>query len=365
MKLLLTSFAIESSINLDTRYPPFCEIIRGGAQDIFYRMPPISLHAANNNFIPDYSTLLLCDKIIVDESSFDLMQQDRMYLYSGFAETLRVLKHEGFVELVDFETILRTNRELLEGMVENDLRRATRWIQPLKKSVNIWSDMIRYLASFYETVDDKEKNVIQDVSHMTLNPISGIVGHIEMMERQGDEENLDSDIPPYLITTIRSYLTYINSNIIISSQLHTGFHDWADFVPFYERKFSPEQKIPRTQRKIESMQKLFAISFPEFSVKDAPTLIRILKDKRISDLRALVDEAAEGRAAFDEKFAHNILLEVFKLERKSTRYRRIISYLTLPLDLLPGLGTFAAKATEEAIGEMVDSRIRRDYRWLN
>lgn len=90
----------------------------------------------------------------------------------------------------------------------------------------------------------------------------------------------------------------------------------------------------------------------------------MLNDKRIVDLRQLVQDSVDGKVSFDEGFAKRVLKEVLTVEREAARYRTIISYLTIPLDLVPYVGTFVQKAVEEAAGMMVEKRLKRGYRWF-
>src|SRR5438552_819694 len=57
---MLTSFGLEQCLT--------------SASDIgspFYRMPPVSFRTMNESFMPDYELLFLCDKIVMDEGSFE------------------------------------------------------------------------------------------------------------------------------------------------------------------------------------------------------------------------------------------------------------------------------------------------------
>src|ERR1035438_7909530 len=97
MKLMLTSFGI------DERSAP----TRG--QSLFHRMPPVSFRLINEAFMPDYELLVLCDQVVMDESSFQQLIDSPARAYSGVADTFRALKAEGRIELVDFSSVLRAN----------------------------------------------------------------------------------------------------------------------------------------------------------------------------------------------------------------------------------------------------------------
>jgi hypothetical protein len=47
----------------------------------------------------------------MDDSSFQRLIGNPARAYSGVAETFRVLRNEGRIELVDFSSVLRTNSD--------------------------------------------------------------------------------------------------------------------------------------------------------------------------------------------------------------------------------------------------------------
>ena len=53
-----------------------------------------------------------------------------------------------------------------------------------------------------------------------------------------------------------------------------------------------------------------SLSFPEFTFWTPVNIVRALKDKRIDDLRRLVEAAAKGDVEFDREFATRVLGEL-------------------------------------------------------
>jgi hypothetical protein len=163
---------------------------------------------------------------------------------------------------------------------------------------------------------------------------------------------------------LHDYLSYVNANIVLSNKLKAGFHDWTDFLPFYRRKFLSVGQDLDAQKQIDASNRLFEVSFPEFAISDTAALVKVLNDKRIIDLRRLIQDAVEGKVTFDEGFARNMLKEVLGTEKRIARYRTIVSYLTMPLDFLPLLSPVAQKVTEEVVGMLVEKRLKQKYRWF-
>lgn len=325
-------------------------------ESIFYLMPPIDMRAINNAFMPDYAVLLLCDRVILGESSFAKLEEEPPWLYESYAKTLRYLYSEGFIELVDFDYILRKNETLLQRMLEHDLEILDQWIRPLKESVNIWYNFVEKAASSSAGLDILQGPGIRAFDRNEIVHITRYVNS-DIMDYINSEDTLRE--------RIRYYLSHINANIVLSNELGVGFHDWADFSPFYKQKFlSVGREGPEGKEHIEAIKNLFEVSFPEYNIKDPTTFTRILHDERITELRELVQDAVEGKIVFNEDFARNVFKEVFEIERRTSNYRKIISYLTMPVGFFPGIGTIAQKTTEEALGTLLGKKLKQKYRWF-
>lgn len=318
-------------------------------ESIFYLMPPIDMRAINNTFMPDYAVLLLCDRVILDKSSFVKLGEEPHWLYESTSKTLKYLYSEGFIELVDFDCVLRKNKTLLQRMLEHDLETLDQWIRPLKESADIWYNFVEKAVSTSVGLD----NFLPPTRAINRNEISHIMHY----------ETVDSE--DTLREKIQYYLSYVNANIVLSNELGVGFHDWADFSPFYKQKFlSVGREGPEGKEHIEAIKKLFEVSFPEYNIKDPATLIRILHDERITELRELIQDAIEGKIVFDEDFARNVFKEVFEIERKTSNYRKIISYLTIPVSFFPGVGAITQKTAEEVLGTLLEKKLKQKYRWF-
>jgi hypothetical protein len=100
------------------------------------------------------------------------------------------------------------------------------------------------------------------------------------------------------------------------------------------------------------------------AIRDTGALLKILNDKRIQDLRQLIDDAVQGKVQFDEYFAKSILTEVLRSERKITRFRNVLGYLTLPLGFIPVFGTPIQKVVEEAVAAPVTMKMKDKHKWF-
>jgi len=382
VKLMLTSFGIEQ---------PLSSI--SDEESMFYRMPPVSFRWSNESFAPNYELLLLCDKVVMDESSFGRLVEHPTRAYTKVAETFKALNGEGRIELVDFLSVLRGNEELLNRMLDHDIKVLDQWVVPLRESLAIWkrfsTKSVERMPGYGDfSVDaSRYQNCLDDMStsidtHPGLLPLSWFVHsyirpvNVAKPETQQRSSMVDEALASSkkrkrkeyrgaLREVLRGYLTYVNANLILSNELEVGFHDWQDFFPFYSLKFlsvgKDEDRVEGSRRQVE---KLFTVPFPDLAIRDTSALLHALGDKRIEDLRQLISDAVLGKVEFDEQFAKSVLSEVFRSERKSREFRRILGYLTLPVGFVPWIGTLAQKGVEEVVGAPIEKKIKQKHQWF-
>jgi hypothetical protein len=377
MRVMLTSYSIG-------KYP-----------SIFNRFPPLDIRASAKGLSPDYSLLVLCDNCILDNVSFELLMSRPGPLFKSTARMAKLLHDEGYLELADYSSIVNDHSELLDQMTRHDLESAVPWFKALKSSAVAWQHFARR-ASWPSNVDWEFKptrnpepllkNYSQtetwEVASRRKSPkskswsIKGskIAFTHTMLLREAYErgevilaphslrhETLDAS----LLNVLTSYLNYVNANLILSRKLEAGIYDWTDFLPFYQRKFlsvgyhdTPVFKIAETSHQ------LFDIAFPEFSIGDPDHLLRLLKHRRVAELRTLITEASEGRVTFDNEFAKSVYREVFEIDEERIRRQRLIGYLTLPIGFIPLIGNFAQPAVQELLGTLTEKQLIKPYRWF-
>ena len=336
--------------------------------------------------MPDYELLLLCDSVIMDEASFDRLVKGSSAAYSHVSQTFQALKSEGRIELRDFSSILRPHAELLGRMVENDLKLLDQWVEPLRESLTLWRHFSQMSTDLMRSDQEEwfshaplraephphaysriKPSLLHEVAHMMNNDHLN-VEQMSMLVKDALESSTKRKRKEYrdaLRNVLQAYLTYVDVNLILSHQLDVGFHDWLDFTPFYSAKFLSvgRDEDPVREGKTQ-LEKLFTVPFPELAIRNTRALMKALNDKRLEDLRRLVAEAINGRVQFDIEFAKSVLAEVFQSSEHAKKLRTIVGYATLPIGLIPWVGTVAQKAIEEGVGISIESKHQQKHRWF-
>jgi hypothetical protein len=369
MKVMLTSFGVEHSLSSEA-----------APGTMFDRMPPVSFRWVNQAFMPDYDLLLLCDRIIMDVESFDRLVNNSVAAYSRVSETFHALKSEGRIQLDDFSSILRPHTELLSRMIEHDIKSLDQWVVPLRESLTLWRHFSKMSMNLmdagshhdlsYRDLHSPQSHhsvLFHEVSHMLagesarVDSLSRLVGEaLDSSEKRKRKEYRGA-----LRDVLRSYLTYVDANLILAHQLDVGFHDWLDFTPFYSAKFlSVGQGEDIVQQKKAQIEKLFTLPFPELAIRNTPALMKALNDKRIEELRQLVQNAVEGKVVFDDDFAKAVLREVFHGSEHAAKWRKVVGYATLPIGFVPWVGTVVQKAIEEGAEIPIERKFKEKHRWF-
>jgi len=376
MKLLLTSFGV-------SHLPQQNEVNPAP----FYRMPPVSMAQVHEAFLPDYAVLLLTDEVILDKNTYDrLMSGWHSPSYANVAVMIRVLYDEGFIRIEDFDAVIQANRDMLDQILQRDLKELELWIEPLKTAVTTWRQFTELLdrslrheifaarleknnltSEYTEQLWQYQMHMAQSFHHV----VSCVPYRVRESLRLVDEalhssrKRRKAKYHKALKEHLTECLSYVNANLLLSQTLEAGFHDWYDFQPFYREKFLRVAKdAPPGEKEIENVKKLFEISFPEFTFWHPDNVIRALKDDRIRDLRVLVDQACKGEVEFDREFANRTLQEVLKMETGIGTFRNMVSYATAPLGFIPVVGTPVQKAVEESATRLVERKKRKKFRWF-
>jgi len=367
MKIMLTSFGIDQGEIDAGRYLHFsCHAIPPPAHSLannwirinmryqpFRKMPPLDMRSIANGLAPEYSLLILCDKLVFDSDSFSyLTEYPDDPLFGAAGHTLSLLKREGFLELRDYRAILAENGDLLTRMTQNDLMSVGQWSDAMRNSSRIWREFVGSLGSFFDGA----------ASRSGLNT-KNLSDHV----KQHDKIAAMLDAQPLLFRRekVSAYLSYVNANLILSNEMEAGLHDWEDFQPFYHRKFPA---VGRENAELPALavasRQLFDIAFPEFAIQSPEHFMKLLTHRRIGELRSLIEEASRGGVEFDENFARSVFHEVIGAERTLGKRRRLLGYLTFPIGFLPFVGNYAQFLAEQGAESLMERRLKKKFRWF-
>jgi hypothetical protein len=98
MKAMFTSFGIgDEALRISgLPTPQFERIDRSYLPSPFYKLPPVDMDRTRQGFLPDFSLILLCDKIILDTDAYAVLSDRPHEAYRAISETVRILMQKVF-----------------------------------------------------------------------------------------------------------------------------------------------------------------------------------------------------------------------------------------------------------------------------
>lgn len=350
---------------------------------IFYRMPPLMLEDKGTLRL-DYAALFMFDRVIVDQGTYQqaIAPELEKCAWNGFkretvemlqksvaeySEVLRALKSSGRLITKDFDAAFSEVRQIWKQATDHDMKRIPEWVTPLESSLKEWEKIGLQLTLGIEEFWSGSEVKPWEILFMPYRPHAltayDRADHYLNTLRNWKKKQTRQE-RHYARTVVREYLSYINFNMILSFHLNAALLDWQDMQPFYDKKFAlADRTKPPEARMATQSRKLFELMFPQFVPKTPRRLVRALEDKRVEELRLLIHRSLEGSEDFDSDFAIRTLKEVLRLEHRAIARRRICGWATLPLGIIPLVGTAVQKTVQEAINALWGNRELREYRW--
>lgn len=377
MRTLFTSFGISGKRSQSLSDP------------FFARLPPAQFSASMGQFVPDFAPILLSTTLLVDAETVEQLNfrgSRHEAVFSQYREMIEILIGEGIVDTEDYSAIISDKQQELQEQIQLDVSRCHHFEDALRISAQDWlghlemfrdqllSDRINHARLGDDPLRREETEVyLAQNMHVLANKVSMQKTRSELlqvasasnmrkelvyqklMHREAAEEGPSPELVPYL--------EYTNSNLLLSEQLQAAIFDWSDLQPFYRTKMRLHHNSIKEEMAPTALKDLFKITFPH--VEDWPfsNLHQMLKDKRISSLREVINTAVENREAVDHDFVLRKLGEVISIEREVARKSRTISYLTTPISFVPVFGSFIQKPIEEVASRVIAKSERKKIEW--
>ncbi len=221
---------------------------------MFHRMPPLYLGERDDRFRfhIDYASLFMFERVIVDERSYERalagdigddstrwMPPDMLETVkqgaAEYAEVLTELQASGRLLTKDFDGIIAKSGDLLERSTAADMKDIPRWRRPLESAVLEWSQVnerlrngLGYARRDAPSLDvgQEEERALMVVAHI-LGGAGAYAYHIvDVLKRWKKKQ------PPEMRSMcrelLRDYLSYTNSNLILSFACQAPFIDWME-----------------------------------------------------------------------------------------------------------------------------------------
>ncbi len=102
---------------------------------------------------------------------------------------------------------------------------------------------------------------------------------------------------------------------------------------------------------------------PEVRFENPEAVLRWREKGAILRLREFIHNTRYNESEIKKDILLDIQQEILSIENKIEKVTKIVSYLTLPLEIIPNIGTLLSKITEEAANMLIRKILRKDYQW--
>lgn len=327
------------------------------------RMPPLGMFDPATGFSPDLPVLLMFDEFIVDEQAIGFMERNKHKPWLGqWPEIIRYLQAEGCLEAVDLEVIVKDAARVRSIMTRQDLRDPPRWAAAMEFHDSLLNAAD---AAFSDSPGTSQPlNWAFDPEKVSF--LAGKDKHMHslraLLAREPPDE-VHAELVPVALQHLKWQLSEVNAGIAASMMLSAVPMFWAPYGEYLKEKGTASTDIQEGLERSRAARIFFEIAFPRFSPKTVADLCRLRTDDRLRSLRTEIERAYRSGDVVDKDYPQAILEEALRVDRRVGRIRRITSWVSAAVGLVPGVGV-AATATGELVASTAESGIRRRLEWL-
>jgi hypothetical protein len=344
-------------------------------------MPPVSFETSMNEFVPEYSSLFLCDSFYVDAASVERISDNPFF--EKHRMVLDALRMSGRLKIEDFAAVVSPYEKVINVSVKHDMQNLDEWVGPFSELVSVWERYTKQVKRYREMKDsDFPLYRFDDFEWFGLGPpmsrppekvmldwlMTGMYSGLDSywISEMKCWKELSQDELPRVTDLVYNYLQHVSANLCLCDTLDAIIHDWEDIEPLYRMKLSTSVRVQDQENleKQEQAHQLFTLMFPKFQPMNAEQLAEKLSDKRINALRQLIDEAVAGNVIFDKKFAQETFAEVFKIDKNIKQAKIITGWVTKPLSFVPWVGFLLPDLVNTMADKLVTQRMRRKKAWF-
>jgi hypothetical protein len=337
-------------------------------------LPPVFGAIRGIEFVPDWRLPLLFDRLVLDEMNFEHLTTSTRRDFSHLSEFLRLLHREGRVHLENFPSRLSKAKSLISGLIEADVQSNADWRETLISSAEISEEFARTIESEVMHADAKyhELNALyKSRASIAIRAILNRVAiephlnHATSSLNDAKAQSIRADSMAHLRDHLKWELTHVNAVLSLSLELMVPFSDWSPYGPFYAGKaYTAVRDGASAQNHISALSRILELTFSEFQPSSLDHFVRCLDDKRVEDLRALVQDVADGAVLFDEAYVRDVFHRVLDA-REQLWFRSKISGLILNvLGIIPYVGLPLQLTLSYLVDKVLEKRASRGARWF-
>jgi hypothetical protein len=338
---------------------------------------PAIKYYANSGLDLHFAPLLLCDEAIIDEESFDRIIHTRADYAARIANSFSVLSDRGFLKKIDFRNTLRSNASKIAVATNFELESVDKWVDVIRKDFEKW-----------ETNREIYKRGLGSSYDFTVRAPTGVLEALSVIGRKKSERNLSfmrrilfkhkhvrsSGETDILKEIVRPYLDYVHSYLLLWEKYKMPVSDWEENGNIFKRKLELGFKTDTAIQGSENLKTIFSVALSKLEPSNVQSFLRVVRDKRMKELRDVVQVCGQEGADFDYEFLQKIIIELGARRPRVGRANTIINAIGWAAGVIPTvLGApmltnlasgVAITGSQEVAARAADSIFDRKYQWI-
>jgi hypothetical protein len=331
-------------------------------------MPPLGYFDASQGFIPDFSILMMFDEFIIPAQAYERIRNAPNDTWLGqWPEVIALLEAEGTLSAIDVQEEVGRVASIRGGMLRRDMRDPAKW----GKAMTYFDTLMAAAHLALGRKPPGASTLRWEFDPERTPGVKGPDGHrhilssIPLTDPGEDPEDPHYQLHELALDQLRSQLREVNAGLALASVLEAAPMFWAPYKGYLEAKSSQAAAAKRASEQASAAELFFRVAFPRYRPDTIRELGRLRRDRRLRQLRQVIESASLTGDVMDPEYPQRILEEVLNVERKIGRVRQIAGWISaaIGLALSPYLGLAAAAVSETAtLG--VDKAIRRKWNWF-
>lgn len=311
----------------------------------------------------DYLPLILFEKGVLDRYSFEYIRDSDIPWLKDTRESVLALHAEGFLEAdLTFRSYLDGDKDLLMQADEDSIADYKTWVPVAQRAAKHWKLTSAQLESSLGIqlglVEKTPYGIVHFLQEHGLQLTAAEAARLESLLFDHSANARRKDVQELQRHVVRCYLASVHACLRLAHRLDASWYDWENMRAFYERKALQSVTSDAFDPAVNT-GRVFFKNFSAFRPKSTAQLIKLLRDSRISDLRAKIKELSATGQPINDEFVNRALTA---MEDAKSRVQRIVDlsgYLTafIPVPLV-------GKAVEKAIEAVASHHLLRPHRYL-
>jgi hypothetical protein len=310
------------------------------AQNIF----PLAM-LTDRGFDLDYSSLLLCDGLILDKAAYGYVKDNKLQSFREMTSSIDVLSSHGLVEFVDYAASAEPFRAEFVRKVDALIETPEVWIDAARAHWRVYrKDIPGFIARFGKDADPKIEQLNFGV-YCHLRRTSDRIDFAEAERLQalleGRRRRFEPEERQALREIIRPFLSQVVFNHGLRQTLNSTFLDWHDLDPYYRgvdawQLTAPDIAASRrgtvSREHLAACRELFDVAIPDLRPGCAHELAEFAKNKvAVGSLRKRVRAAVARGETFDAALGNALRDSAIRNLLTYKRGMRVFSFIRLAL----------------------------------